>query len=441
MKQFNNKAIKQYYTLTLGCQMNKLDAEKIDALLQKMNFKLTSNEREADLIIVLACSVRQSAIDRIHGRIKRWKQLKKEKPLITLLTGCVLPADRKGLGKQFDILLDMQELRTLPEKLRQKMKDIEDIFLESDYFKLPTKHESAFQAFVPISNGCNKFCTYCAVPYTRGREISRPASQIIQEVEELIKNGYKEITLLGQTVNSYKNPEKEGVKNFADLLKRLAEIKGDFWLRFLSSHPLDFSDKLIAVIAQEKKICPHLHLPVQSGSNAVLKRMLRKYTREEYLKLIKKIKQRIPGVAITTDIIVGFCGETEADFGKTLDLYRQAEFDLAYLAQYSVRAGTQAAKRFKDDLPKAEKRRREKILNDLVAKIALKKNEALVGKKVSVLIEANKKSFLLGKTDSSKAIRLNGGSKALVGEFVYPTVTKALAWGLEGALKKKRSLN
>ncbi|PIZ56096.1 hypothetical protein COY23_03590 [bacterium (Candidatus Torokbacteria) CG_4_10_14_0_2_um_filter_35_8] len=163
--------------------------------------------------------------------------------------------------------------------------------------------------------------------------------------------------------------------------------------------------------------------------------------KQETEQRLEEIKQRIPGVAITTDIIVGFCGETEADFGKTLDLYRQAEFDLAYLAQYSVRAGTQAAKRFKDDLPKAEKRRREKILNDLVAKIALKKNEALVGKKVSVLIEANKKSFLLGKTDSSKAIRLNGGSKALVGEFVYPTVTKALAWGLEGALKKKRSLN
>lgn len=418
--------------------MNKLDAEKMDALLQQMDFMPTSSEKEADLICVLACSVRQSAIDRIHGRIKRWDQLKKQKPLITLLTGCVLPSDRKKLGKQFDILLDMQKLRILPEKLKQKIKDIENIFPESNYFELPTKHQSSFQAYIAIMEGCNKFCTYCAVPYTRGREISRPASQIIKEVEKLIKKGYKEITLLGQTVNSYKNPEKDEIVTFADLVKRLTKIKGDFWIRFISPHPLDFSDELIDLIAKESKICKHLHLPVQAGSNAMLKRMLRKYTREEYLDLVERIKAKIPEAAITTDIIVGFCGETEADFKQSLDLYQQVEFDMAYLAQYSVRIGTQAAKRFKDDVPKQEKKKREKILNDLVTKIALKKNKALVRKNVPVLVENIQKGVLIGKTDTYKNIHVIGGSKELIGKFINPKVTKALAWGLEGKLEQKK---
>lgn len=426
---------KRYYTLTLGCQMNKLDAEKVDALLQQMNFKPVQNEKEADLINVLACSVRQSAIDRIHGRIKRWNQIKNKKPLITLLTGCVLPADRAKIGKQFDILLDMQELHTLPERLKQEMTEIEDIFPESDYFKLPAQHKSPFQAYVAISNGCNKFCTYCAVPYTRGREVSRPASQILKEVNSLIEDGYKEITLLGQTVNSFKNPEKNGIKTFADLLKAIASIKGDFWIRFFSPYPRDFSDELIDTIAKKSKICNHLHLPVQAGSNAVLKKMLRKYTQEEYLDLTKKIKTKIPQAAITTDIIVGFCGETEKDFEHTLNLYHQVEFDLAYTAQYSVRPGTQAARRFKDDVLKTDKKRRERVLNGLVEKIALKNNKKLVGKKSSVLVERREKKVLIGRTDTYKTIHIKNGSKDLIGQFVYPKVTKALPWGLEGTLE------
>jgi len=441
--------MKKYYTLTLGCQMNKLDAEKLDAFLQKMDFKPVQKEEEADLIIVLACSVRQSAVDRIHGRIKRWHKLKKKKPVITLLTGCVLPADRKKLGKQFDLILDIQELATLPEKLKQKIEDLENIFPESDYFKLPTKHQSPFQAYVAIMEGCNKFCTYCVVPYTRGREISRPSNQIMEEAKELINKGYKEIILLGQTVNSYKNPEAGKIKTFADLLKALASLEGNFWLRFISPYPTDFSEQLIKTIAKEDKICKHLHLPVQSGSNTVLKRMLRKYTREDYLDLVKKIKSKIPQAAITTDIIVGFCGEREEDFKQTLDLYRKVEFDLAYIAQYSVRSGTQATKRFKDDIPKEKKKRREKILNDLVEKIALKKNKKLVGKKVSVLVEEKRNDFLIGKTDTDKNIHIKKGSasparfardkqgrpKELVGQFVHSKITKALAWGLEGVLE------
>ncbi|MBU2235708.1 tRNA (N6-isopentenyl adenosine(37)-C2)-methylthiotransferase MiaB [Patescibacteria group bacterium] len=425
----------KYYTLALGCQMNKLDAEKLDALLQEMGFEPTHKENEADLINVFACSVRQSAINRIDGRLKKWNKIRKQRPLTTVLTGCVLPKDKKELGKQFDILLDAHQMHTLPKLLKKRIQDIEDIFPESDYFKLPTKHKSPFQAFVTIQEGCNKFCRYCAVPYTRGREISRPASQIVEEVKDLVKKGYKEITLLGQTVNSYQNPEKGNIKTFTDLIKTLAKIEGNFWIRFISPYPTDFSDELIHVIATEKKICPHLHIPVQAGSDDMLKKMLRKYTREEYLDLIRKIRKQLPNVSITTDIIVGFCDETEENFKDTLDLYEKVKFDMAYTAQYSKRPGTQATKLFKDNIPQSEKKRREVKLNDLVNKYSLVNNRKMLNKTVTVLVENTKKESLFGKTDTNKQILVKGGSKDLVGSFVSVKVTKALPWSLEGTLK------
>ncbi|MFA6391186.1 MAG: tRNA (N6-isopentenyl adenosine(37)-C2)-methylthiotransferase MiaB [Patescibacteria group bacterium] len=426
----------KYYNHILGCQMNKLDAEKMDALLEQMGFTPTDNESEADLINVLACSVRQSAINRIDGKLKTWNKLRKEKPLTTLLTGCVLPKDKKGLGKQFDILLDMSQMHTLPQVLKKRMQDIEDINPASDYFKLPTKHKSHFQAFVTIQNGCNKFCRYCAVPYTRGREVSRPASQIITEVRDLVNSGYKEVTLLGQTVNSYINPEKGTVKSFADLLTELGQIKGDFWIRFISPYPTDFSDELIDVIARDKKICPHMHIPVQAGSNNMLKKMLRKYTREEYLDLIKRIRTKMPDVAITTDIIVGFCDETEENFQDTLDLYEKVKFDMAYLAQYSKRPGTQATKLFKDNIPQNVKKRREVKLNEYVKKYALLNNQKLLNKTVMVLPENIRKGLLFGKTDTNKPIQIKNGTKDLIGKFTEVKVTKVNPWSLEGSLKK-----
>lgn len=425
----------KYYTLALGCQMNKLDAEKMDALLQQMGFKSTHKESEADLINVFACSVRQSAINRIDGRLKNWNNIRKQRPLTTLLTGCVLPRDKKELGKKFDILLDTHQLHTLPHLLKKRVQDIEDIFPESDYFKLPTKHKSSFQAFVTIQEGCDKFCRYCAVPYTRGREISRPADQIIQEVEDLASKGYKEITLLGQTVNSYNNPEKGNLKTFADLVKAIAQIEGDFWIRFISPYPTDFSNELTEVLATEKKICPHLHMPVQAGSNSMLKKMLRKYTREEYLDLIKRIRRKLPDAAITTDIIVGFCDETEDNFKDTLDLYKKVKFDMAYTAQYSKRPGTQATKLFEDNVPQKEKKKRELELNEVVKKYALANNKKLIENTVPVLAESIKKELLFGKTDTNKPILIKGGSKDLVGQFIDVKVTKALPWSLEGTLK------
>jgi len=416
--------------------MNTLDAEKMDALLHKMGFEPTHNESEADLINVFACSVRQSAINRVDGRLKKWSKIRKQRPLTTLLTGCVLPKDKKGLGKKFDILIDTHKLHTLPQILKKRMQDIEDIFPESDYFKLPTKHKSTFQAFVTIQEGCDKFCRYCAVPYTRGREISRPASQIVDEVNDLVKKGYKEITLLGQTVNSYKNPEKGTIKTFTDLIKTLAHIEGNFWIRFISPYPTDFSDELIEVMATEKKICPHLHMPVQAGSNDMLKKMLRKYTREEYLDLIKRIRKKLPNAAITTDIIVGFCEETEENFKDTLDLYEKVKFDMTYTAQYSKRPGTQATKLFKDNIPQKEKKKRELELNESVKKYALINNKKLLKKTVPVLVESMKKGLLFGKTDTNKPILVKGGSKNLIGEFVTVEVEKALPWSLEGTLKK-----
>jgi len=416
--------------------MNKLDAEKMDALLEQMGFTETKKESEADLINVLACSVRQSAINRIDGKLKTWNKLRKDKPLTTLLTGCVLLKDKKGIGKQFDILLDMSQMHTLPQVLKKRMQDIEDIFPDSDYFKLPTKHKSPFQAFVTIQNGCNKFCRYCAVPYTRGREISRSSDQIISEVRDLVNKGYKEITLLGQTVNSYINPEKGTVKSFADLLKAIGKIKGDFWIRFISPYPTDFSDELIDVIASDKKICPHMHIPVQAGSNDMLKKMLRKYTREEYLALIEKIRAKMPDIAITTDIIVGFCDETEENFQDTLDLYEKVKFDMAYLAQYSKRPGTQATKLFKDNIPQRVKKQREVALNEVVKKYALLNNEKLLDKTVTVLPESIRKGMLYGKTDTNKSIQIKNGTKDQIGKFIQVKVTKVNPWSLEGTLKK-----
>ncbi|MFA6271700.1 MAG: tRNA (N6-isopentenyl adenosine(37)-C2)-methylthiotransferase MiaB [Patescibacteria group bacterium] len=426
----------KYYNHILGCQMNKLDAEKMDALLEQMGFTETKKESEADLINVLACSVRQSAINRIDGKLKTWNKLRKDKPLTTLLTGCVLLKDKKGIGKQFDILLDMSQMHTLPQVLKKRMQDIEDIFPDSDYFKLPTKHKSPFQAFVTIQNGCNKFCRYCAVPYTRGREISRSSDQIISEVRDLVNKGYKEITLLGQTVNSYINPEKGTVKSFADLLKAIGKIKGDFWIRFISPYPTDFSDELIDVIASDKKICPHMHIPVQAGSNDMLKKMLRKYTREEYLALIEKIRAKMPDIAITTDIIVGFCDETEENFQDTLDLYEKVKFDMAYLAQYSKRPGTQATKLFKDNIPQRVKKQREVALNEVVKKYALLNNEKLLDKTVTVLPESIRKGMLYGKTDTNKSIQIKNGTKDQIGKFIQVKVTKVNPWSLEGTLKK-----
>jgi tRNA-2-methylthio-N6-dimethylallyladenosine synthase len=338
----------KYHIITYGCQMNKNDSERIAAQLEKRGYQPAQTLKQADLIVINVCSVRQSAIDRVYAKINQIKNTKYEMQdtrYKIILTGCLLKKDREKLKNQVDQIWPPCDLITKP------------------------KHSSLSQAYVPIMTGCNNFCSYCVVPYTRGREYSRPAKEIIKEVKDLIKKGYKEIVLLGQNVNSYKSElrikNQKSRINFPGLLKILNDIPGDFQIKFITSHPKDMSDKLIEAIAQCKKVVKDIHLPVQSGDNEILKKMNRGYTVEHYKNLIKKIRQKIPKVKISTDVIVGFPGETEKQFQNTVKLFQWAKFNQAYIARYSPRSGTAAAK-LKDDVPPDEKKKRRKILEEII---------------------------------------------------------------------------
>ena len=331
--------------------MNESDSERIAGFLEKQEYKSAPNMERADLIVVVACSVRQSAIDRIFGLKKKFKNLKSKK----ILTGCVLKSDKKKFQEFFDEVLTINE------------------FLGKNYLELQPKHSNPKSAFVPIMTGCDNFCSYCVVPYVRGREISRPAGKIIREIKKLIKSDYKEIVLLGQNVNSYNGGQSSVFTedcppvSFVKLLKMVNAIPRNFQIKFLTSHPKDMSDELINTIAKCEKISKEIHLPVQSGDNEILKKMNRGYTAEKYLNLIQKIKAKIPEARITTDIIVGFPGETEKQFQNTVKLFKKVGFSMAYINKYSTRHGTVAAQ-FKDDVPLSEKKRRWKIINDLANK-------------------------------------------------------------------------
>jgi len=327
----------KYHIITYGCQMNKSDSERIATRLEIKGHKFVKNIKQADLIVINVCSIRQSAIDRIKSKIK---QIKKSQPQTKIvLTGCILEKDKKQFKDQ-----------------------VEEIWPIAD-FKNKAKCESIKHAFVPIMTGCNNFCSYCAVPYARGREKSRSVKEIIKEIKNLINNNYKEITLLGQNVNSYKSEDC----NFPKLLKLIINLEGKFKIDFLTSHPKDMSDELIEIIANNKNISKKIHLPIQSGDDVILKKMNRGYTVEHYKKLIKKIEKAIPNIKLSTDIIVGFPGETEKQFQNTVKLIKQIKFEHAYISFYSPRPGT-AAYELKDDIPSDEKKKRQKILLKLFPK-------------------------------------------------------------------------
>jgi len=425
----------KYHLVALGCQMNKSDAERLSAVLEKAGWKQTADEQTADLVGILACAVRQSAMDRIYGKLRKWQLEKAKRPLITLVSGCILEHDRKKLRDKFDIFLDIKKLDQLPEQL--KLITQEQLIDLPSYFKITPKYQSSFQANVPISTGCNKFCTYCAVPYTRGRETSRPSKDIIQEVKQLIAHGYKEITLVGQNVNSYGLDLKSEIK-FPQLLKTIDRIPGNYWLRFVTSHPYDMSDELIKEMGRSKHLTNYLHLPVQSGDDLMLKKMNRHYTIKHYRQLISKIRRVRPTIGLSTDIIVGFCGETAQQFTNTLKLVRDVKFDMAYLGQYSERHGTAASKLYADDISKKVKSKREKVLNSTLETTALAYNQQFTGKTIKVLIDSAKKNpfgyRLKGKNSEYKTVTITT-NRDLTGQFVPVRITKALAWGLEGELE------
>jgi tRNA-2-methylthio-N6-dimethylallyladenosine synthase len=423
--------------------MNKSDSERIAAVFEKNKIKPTSKIEEADFIVVNACSVRQSAIDRIFGIEPKFKQLKAKNPrLKTILTGCVLPRDKIKLKKQFDYLLEIKSLPKWPRVLGIVNQELE----EFDYFKIQPKYQNRFSAFVPISNGCDNFCAYCAVPYTRGRLFCRNHKEILKEINDLVKKGYKEIWLLGQNVNDYKSqiPNSKTV-NFAKLLKMINKIPGNFWVRFTSPHPKDFSNELVKTIAQCQKVTPYLNLPAQSGDNEILRKMHRPYTIEKYKKLISQIKKAFKKyrkglekeIAISTDIIVGFPGETKKQFKKTVKLFEEIGYDMAYIAKFSPRPGTLAAK-MRDSVSSREKERRRRVLTEILKKTALKNNKKFIGETVEVLVEGKKKNFLIGKTRSYKTVNFAGPNR-LIGKFAKVKITSALPWGLKGFYKNSKT--
>lgn len=430
---------KKYHIITIGCQMNVSDSSRLSAFLEKNKYKKEDDVMRADLIVINTCGVRQSAEDRAYGLVNTIR--KKNKAAKIVITGCLshrLDVQKRLVG-MVDLFMPISAmtdiLKLLSGRVLKSKLSIDDVrkMQGEKYLAITPDYPNKFSAFVPIGNGCNNFCSYCVVPYARGREVYRYAQDIIREVKKLVKSGYKEITLIAQNVNSYKN----GAYDFAKLLEEVANIKGDFWLRFSSSHPKDVSDKLIKVISKNDKICPHFHLAVQSGDDDILKAMNRKYTASHFLKLVEKLRKARPGMAITTDVIVGFPGEKKKNFNNTVKLFKTAQFDLAYVSRYSPRPQT-AAYFLKDDVSLVDKKSREKELEKILIKSAIEHNKAYLGTAVRVLVEGvNKKGNYIGKTNSYKSVVILSQDKAnknLIGSFVAVKISKIKNFSLEGEL-------
>lgn len=452
----------KYFLLPLGCQMNRSDTERVRTVLHGMGFTETDKEEEATILGVIACSVRQKGIDKVYSRILKWNEMKQNHNCITFVSGCILPADRERFVKLFDLVFTMNELPDLPDMIRQygviiPTKDAveqEPVFPLAGipinrnvnpsanmdrFWVINPDHLSDFEAFIPIQNGCNKFCTYCAVPYTRGREVSRKSEDIINELKELVDKGYKSITLLGQNVNSYGLDKKGEEINFAELLRRIGEY-GDasgkeFWVYFTSPHPRDMSDEVIEVISRYRCLGKQIHLPIQSGDDNMLQRMNRKHTLEDYRHIIHTIRRLLPEATIFTDIIVGFTGETEEEFENSRKAMEEFKYNMAYIAQYSVRPGAVASS-WADDVPKAKKRERYHILTDELMKHSLVYNQGLIGKTQKVLVTGydRKNGYLTGHTEGKIVIRFQSRDKSLIGQIVTVKVTSATALSIEGEL-------
>ena len=437
---------KTYHIKTYGCQMNEHDSENIKAMLEELGFTYNDDYQTSDLVLLNTCSIRENAHNKAFGMLGRLKHLKEENPnLIVGLCGCM--AQEEGVineiltkYKWINFVFGTHNLYRLPyilkEAIDKNKREIEVFSREGNIVEgIPVKRDSKYKAYVNIIYGCDKFCTYCIVPFTRGKQRSRLKEDIVREVEELVKDGYKEVTLLGQNVNAYGKDLSLGY-GMEELLEEVSKT-GISRIRFVTSHPWDFTDGMIDVIAKYKNIMPAIHLPVQSGSSRILKLMGRRYTKEEYLTLFHKIKERIPNASISTDIIVGFPSETEEDFKETLDLVNECKFDNAFTFIYSPRENTAAA-RLKDEVTLAEKEERLHELNDLVNIYFKENNDKLVGTTVPVLVEgvSEKKGILFGYTDTNKLINFEGDS-SVIGKIIDVKVTSAKTWSLDGEIDER----
>ena len=435
---------KTYYVKTYGCQMNVHDSENIKAMLEEMGFNEADSMEKADLILLNTCAIRENAHNKVFGMIGRIKHLKEERPeIIAGVCGCMAQEEvvvNEILDKFsfLNFVFGTHNIHELPEILNKAMHknniEVEVYSCEGNIIEdMPAKRDSKYKAYVNIMYGCDKFCTYCIVPYTRGKQRSRRFGDIIREVKNLKDNGYKEVTLLGQNVNAY-GKDLNLEYDMSDLLEEVAKT-GIERVRFITSHPWDFTDKMIDVIGKYPNIMPYIHLPLQSGSDRILKLMGRRYTKESYLELFNKIKETVPGVAITTDIIVGFPGESEEDFKETLDVVNTCKYDSAFTFIFSPREGTPAAK-MKDDTPLSVKEDRLHQLNELVNKYALEANEKYLGKTVPVLLETiseKKDGMLAGYTDTMKLVNVKAPHDKL-GKIVDVKITDVKTWSMDGEI-------
>ncbi len=440
----NKYSGKTFFLKTYGCQMNEHDSENIEALLSELGFSRVDDYEEADLVLLNTCSIRENAHNKAFGMLGRLKHLKEtKKDLIIGLCGCMaqeasVVEEIMEKYKYVNFVFGTHNLYQLPEiidtAVEEAKQQIEVFSKEGDLVEgLPVVRANDYKAYVNIIYGCNKFCTYCIVPYTRGRERSRAKEDILKEVDELINLGYKEVTLLGQNVNAYGKDLYDDY-TLGNLLEDIAK-KDIPRVRFMTSHPWDFTDEMVEVIGKYENIMPSVHLPVQSGSSRILKLMGRRYTKESYLELFNKIKNTVPGVSISTDIIVGFPGETEEDFLETLDLVEKCKYDNAFTFIFSARQGTPACK-LKDETSLKEKEDRLQRLNEVVNKYFLENNKKLEGKIVPVLVEglSEKSDMYFGYTDTNKLINFSVDKEVKIGDIVNVKVTSAKTWSLDGEL-------
>ena len=432
---------KKYFVKTYGCQMNEHDTENIKAILEDMSFTEVDNMEDADLILLNTCAIRENAHNKVFGMVGRIKHLKESKPdLVAGICGCMAQEEyvvKEILEKYkwLDIVFGTHNIHNLPnilyEAISKKDLEVDVLSIEGDVVEnIPVKRDSKYKAWVNIMYGCDKFCTYCIVPYTRGKQRSREPEYIINEVKKLVEDGYQEVTLLGQNVNAY-GKDLNIDYGMSNLLEDVAKT-GISRVRFVTSHPWDFTDEMIDIIAKYDNIMPYIHLPLQSGSSSVLRKMGRRYTKEEYLTLYKKIREKLPYSSITTDIIVGFPNETDEDFNETLEVVNECKFDSAFTFIFSPRIGTPAA-RMEDSISLEVKEKRLQELNELINKYSKEANDKYLGKTVPVLIEdfsEKDSNMLMGYTDTMKLVNVKGDA-SLIGKIVNVKITDVKTWSMD----------
>ncbi|MDD3520010.1 MAG: tRNA (N6-isopentenyl adenosine(37)-C2)-methylthiotransferase MiaB [Actinomycetota bacterium] len=431
--------MKKYFIETFGCQMNEFDSERIEFLLEEMDYRKEDDVSKADLIIINTCAVREKAKNKLYGHLGRYKGYKEKNPdLLICVGGCTAQNLKEKIIKDFpfvDIVFGTHNISSIPSMIQKRLNDNKSIcsILDEgfDYDLKKFKKNYSFKSYIPISIGCNNFCSYCIVPFVRGKEISIRPEVILENIERLVETGILEITLVGQNVNSYGKDLDKPI-TFSEILERVSEISGLKRIRFMTSHPKDLSKELINVISQKENIMPHIHLPLQSGSNKILKLMNRHYTREAFLLLTEEIRKKIKKCSITTDIIVGFPGEEEKDFYDTLDMIEKIRFDRAFTFIYSKREGTKSAD-FKDNMPLSVKKALFTELVNVQNKISMEKNQSKIGCKYKVLLEGNgPRCELEGRLEDNTLVNLKYDDDELIGKLIDVEITEAKSFYLIG---------